>query len=185
MHHQGTAKAIFPQILKKRMLIAVTWFTNSNLYVASKWKSESLYASDNWSESVVCCSFPLSPPRLVIYERRRDLILATTSSVNKGLVFILSPYSSRPFITRVILLLASSLTDPHIFVSKKNNIFVLKKTYSRPLEKKSHGWNFFCDSLDSCHLIEALEVISGPIFFEMNPVGPSCWYIKVANSHGC
>ena len=114
--------------------------------ISSKWKSESLYSSDNWSESVVCCSFPLSPPRLVIYERRRDLILATTSSVNKGLVFILSPYSSRPFITRVILLLASSLTDPHIFVSRKKNIFVLKKTYSRPLEKKSHGWNFFCDS---------------------------------------
>ena len=129
-----------PDIKKGCWLLSrsVTWFTNSNLCVASKWKSESLYSSDNWSESVVCCSFPLSPPRLVIYERRRDLILATTSSVNKGLVFILSPYSSRPFITRVILLLASSLTDPHIFVSRKKTYLCWKK-HIRAHLRKNHA----------------------------------------------
>ena len=43
-----------------------------------------------------------------------DLILASSGSVNKGLVFILSSYSSPPFITRVIL--PPPLTDAHIFV---------------------------------------------------------------------
>ena len=77
-------------------------------------------------------------PHQGIYERRRDLILATTSSVNKGLVFILSPYSSCPFITRVILLLASSLTDPHIFVSRKKTYLCWKK-HIRAHLRKNHA----------------------------------------------
>ena len=43
--------------------------------------------------------------------------------------------------------------------------------------------NFFCDFLDSCHIMEALEVKLGPVIFGINHFGPSCWHQKLATFH--
>ena len=100
-----------------------------------------IFLVDNWPNSAVCCwrcaSPPPPPSSLLLPPPTRachlwasgDLILASTGSVNKGLVFILSSYSSRPFITPVIL--SPPAWQTHTYLSHP------------PTQKPHHRWNIF------------------------------------------